>query len=219
MSFVKDCASTILATKPESVEALMTTKLGNREGTVEEELRELILVIGENIKVRRFERYEGLVGVYVHGGGRIGVMVKIDSDKPEVAANEEFRALLKDVAMQVAALSPQFVDESSITPEVIEREKSILLAQIDNDPALKSKPEQARTKIIEGRLNKLLKDICLTEQSFFKNEDTTVGKHVEAVGAQLGASLKIKSFVRFERGDGIEKKEDNFADEVASMIK
>lgn len=219
MDFVRACAETIIETNPADVDALMGTKLSGKNGTVEEELRELILVIGENMKVRRFERYEGVVSSYVHGGGRIGVMVSFDVSDKAAAAKAEFQEMAKDIAMQIAAIPPAYLDEAAVPSEILEHEKNILLAQMENDEKTKNKPAQVKEKMIEGKIKKYLKENCLVDQAFIKDGNLSVAQFVTEVGKKVGAEISIKSYVRFEKGEGIEKREDDFASEVASMMK
>ena len=216
MDFVKSCAKTVAAHKPADVDALLKLPAVGMSMTVEEELRDKILTIGENMKVRRFTYAEGPLVTYVHGGGRIGVLVTCETD---VADKEGFQAYAKDVAMQVAAINPLFLDEASVPADVIEKEKEILTAQIANDEKLKNKPAQIIAKMVDGRIGKYYKENCLLDQPFVKNGDITVAQYTEETAKELGGSIKVTGFVRYEKGEGLEKREDNFADEVASMIK
>lgn len=215
MEFVAACAKTVAANKPDSVEALMSMPAVGMGITVEEALREKILTIGENMKVRRFVYSEGTVCTYVHGGGRIGVMVCFDTD---VAAADGFEAYAKDIAMQVAAVTPSYLDETAVPAEVVEKEKEILTAQIANDEKLKNKPAQIIAKMVDGRIAKYYKENCLVDQAFIKNGDISVAQYTADTAKALGGSIKITSFVRYEKGEGLEKREDNFADEVAGMM-
>ena len=213
VQFVEDCAKTVISENPADVEALMACKLAGSSDTVEEALREKILTIGENLKIRRFVRYEGDVETYVHGGGRIGVMVKfVLEGTPDAAA---FRAYAKDVAMQVAAASPTYLNKEAVPSEIIEKEKEILTVQAINE----GKPANIAEKMVMGRINKYYKEVCLLEQPFIKDGDISVAKFTEQTGGELGVKIQVVDFVRFEKGEGLEKREDNFADEVASMIK
>jgi len=185
--------------------------------TVKEELSTMISIIGENMNIRRFERIEasnGFVTAYIHGGGRIGILVQVESD----VHNEVTEECAKNVAMQVAAMSPKYVDQSEISADFIAHEKDILKAQIMNDPANEKKPENIIEKMLEGRLNKELKEFCLVDQSYVKDADMSVGQYVASIAKQIGSALVIKSFVRFETGEGLEKKTENFADEVAKQM-
>lgn len=216
MEFVESCARTVAAKKPADVDALLKLSAVGLNMTVEEELRDKILTIGENMKIRRFAYAEGTVCTYVHGGGRIGVMVSFDTD---LAGKAEFQDYAKDVAMQIAAINPLYLDETAVPAEVIEKEKEILTVQIANDEKLKNKPAQIIAKMVEGRVGKYYKENCLVEQQFVKNGDITVGQYTAETAKNLGGSIKITGFVRYEKGEGLEKREDNFADEVAGMIK
>ena len=214
-----DNVVTIVATKnPADLDALLAMDYDGSGKTVEDMRKEMILVIGENMKIRRFVRVEGNVYTYNHGQGKIGVVSKFDAD-PSVAATPDFATFGKDICMQIAALYPQYLDRVSVPAEVIDKEKSILLAQIKNDPKLASKPDAVIEKMIIGKLNKFYESSCLLDQIYFKNEELTVGKYIESKAKEYGSAVKILSFVRFEKGEGIQKREDNFADEVAKMIK
>ena len=217
-SFVLDIAKTIAASNPADVDALLAEKLAGSERTVQENLQDKILAIGENMKIRRFERVEGVVSTYVHGGGTVGVMVHFDADDA-TAANEKFKAMGKDVAMQIAAMNPAYLDEASVPAEVIAHEKENLTAQLAEDENNKNKPAQVIEKIVQGRIGKYYKENCLMDQQFVKDGDLSVGKYVESVAKEIGASVKVLGFTRFAKGEGLQKREDNFADEVAGMMK
>ena len=215
----KKCAAEIaeIAAKqnPSTVEDLLTKK--NDAGqTVEEMIQEIFLQFRENMKVRRFMRFEGDVVTYVHAGGKIGVMVKFDTD---VADKDGFAEMGKNVAMQIAAMNPLYLDEAAVPAEVLAKEKEILVAQMKEDPKMANKPEQVLAKIVEGKIGKYYKENCLVDQQFVVDGEFTVGKYVENVAKQLGGNIKISEYVRFEKGEGIQKREDNFADEIANMIK
>ncbi|MDF2943811.1 MAG: tsf [Herbinix sp.] len=185
--------------------------------TVKEELSSMIAVIGENMNIRRFERIvaeEGFVMSYIHGGGRIGILVEVAS----TVNNAEVQDAAKNVAMQIAAMSPKYVDQSEISADFIAHEKDILKAQIMNDEANAKKPENIIEKMLEGRLSKELKEFCLVDQVYVKDGDLSVGKYLESVSKQVGAPVAIKRFVRFETGEGLEKKTENFAEEVARQM-
>lgn len=216
-AFVKTCALTVLNNSPADVDALLAMKAEGSEMTVAELLQEKVLTIGENIKIRRFEKLDGPSVAYVHAGGKIGVLVNFETDID--AANPEFVAYGKDVAMQIAALNTLYLDEASVPAEVIEHEKSIMVDQMKNDPKMANKPEQVLNKIVEGKIGKYFKENCLVDQEFVKDNTLTVGKYTEATAKKLGGSIVIKKFVRFEKGEGIEKRQDDFAAEVASMVK
>ena len=187
--------------------------------TVSEALVEKVAVIGENLKIRRFEKVtaaHGCVVSYVHGGGRIGVVVEGETD----TVNDTAKEALTNLAMQIAAMNPKYVDRSEVSDEFIAHEKEILKAQIMNDPKESQKPEKVINGMIEGRVGKELKEICLMDQVYVKAEDgkQTVGKYLEQVSKDLGSKLSVKRFVRFETGEGLEKKNEDFAAEVAAQM-
>ena len=216
-AFVKTCALTVMAESPADVEALLALKAVGSDMTVAELLQEKVLTIGENIQIRRFEKMEGACVAYVHAGGKIGVLVNFATDID--ASNPEFVAYGKDIAMQIAALNTLYLNEASVPAEVIEHEKSIMVDQMKNDPKMANKPEQVLNKIVEGKIGKFYKENCLVDQEFVKDSSMTVGKYTEATAKKLGGSIEIKKFIRFEKGEGIEKRQDDFAAEVASMVK
>ena len=187
--------------------------------TVAEALSSKVAVIGENLKIRRFEKYakegNGTIVSYIHGGGRIGVMIEIACDNVTDAVEE----MGKNVAMQIAALNPQFICVDDVPAEFVAKEKEILTQQAMNDPKNASKPANIIEKMIDGRLNKEMKEICLVEQPYVKDGDLTVKKYIESVAKEVGAPITIKRMVRFETGEGLEKKEENFAEEVAKAAK
>lgn len=216
-AFVNTCAQTVMAENPADVEALLATKAVGSEMTVAELLQEKVLTIGENIQIRRFELVDGACVAYVHAGGKIGVIVNFDTDID--AANPEFVAYGKDIAMQIAALNTPYLNEAEVPAEVIEHEKSIMVEQMKNDPKMANKPQQVLEKIVSGKLGKYYKENCLVDQEFVKDNTLTVGKYTDATAKKLGGSIAIKKFIRFEKGEGIEKRQDDFAAEVASMVK
>lgn len=216
VEFTKDLANVVAEQKPADVEALMGCKMG--EGTVDEALKALILVIKENIKVRRFTRYEGVCSAYVHGGGTHGILVNFETTN-DIDAKDEFVAYGKDIAMQVAAANPGYVDEASVPAEVVAKEKEIMLAQMAQDPKTANKPEAVKEKMIEGKIKKFFKENCLVDQEFVKDGDLTVAQYTAKVAKDLGGEIKIVKFARFVKGEGLEKRADDFASEVASMVK
>ena len=216
MDFVKACAQTVIEQNPADVDELLTLKAAGSEQTVAELLQEKIQTIGENIKIRRFTRYEGDVATYIHAGGSIGVMVKFDTD---VADKEGFEEYGKDVAMQIAAMSPAYLDRASVPASVIEHESEIIKAQLAEDPKMAGKPDQVLAKIAEGKVGKYYKENCLLEQEFVKDGSMNVQKYVDSVAKKLGADIKVTAFIRYAKGEGLEKKEENFADEIANMVK
>ena len=211
VAFVNDVAKTIINENPGTVEDLMGKKCIGSDRTVEEELRDKILTIGENIKIRRFERLEGDLISYVHGDGRIGVMVKFKTD---VFANEKFNEFGKDIAMQIAAVTPEYLNEAAVPAERVAKEKEILTAQAMNE----GKPANIAEKMVVGRLKKFFKEICLVDQIFVKDNEKTIADYVAASAKEMGGSIEIESFIRFEKGEGLEKREENFADEIAKMV-
>ena len=216
ISFVEACAKTVIDENPADVEALMNCKMGDE--TVDQALKELILVIKENIKVRRFVRYEGVCSAYVHGGGTHGILVNFETTN-DIDAKDEFVAYGKDIAMQVAAANPGYVDEASVPAEVVAKEKEIMLAQMAQDPKTANKPEAVKEKMIEGKIKKFFKENCLVDQEFVKDGDLTVAQYTAKVAKDLGGEIKIVKFARFVKGEGLEKRADDFASEVASMVK
>ena len=216
ISFVEACAKTVIDENPADVEALMNCKMGDE--TVDQALKELILVIKENIKVRRFVRYEGVCSAYVHGGGTHGILVNFETTN-DIDAKDEFVAYGKDIAMQVAAANPGYVDEASVPAEVVAKEKEIMLAQMAGDPKNANKPDAVKQKMIEGKIKKFFKENCLVDQEFVKDGDLTVAQYTAKVAKDLGGDIKIVKFTRFQKGEGLEKRADDFAAEVASMVK
>ena len=215
-TFVKDVAGVVAEQNPADVDALLACKMG--EDTVEAALKEKILVIGENIKIRRFERFEGICSAYIHAGGTHAVLVGFETSE-EIAAKPEFEAYGKDIAMQIAAANPGYLCEADVPAEVIEKEKEILLAQIANDPKNANKPDAIKEKMVLGRIGKFYKENCLVDQEFVKDNELTVAKYTDKVAKELGGEIKITKFARYEKGEGLEKKADDFAAEVASMMK
>ncbi len=273
VNFVKDIAKAIVDENPADVDALNASKLSGGK-TVEEVRQELVLAIGENMKVRRFERVEGKAATYIHGGGTVGVIALFDTDA-ETAKTEEFKTMGKDVAMQIAAMDPEYLAKESISDEELAKIKSITVESALNKPESLPKPiltklieqacsekrwsdedvaayeEQKRNKflfnflskeavatlaelavagkeeyaanpifakVVEGRVAKQIKEICLVEQEFVKNGDFTVGGYIKDVAKKLGKEIKPVKFIRYAKGEGLQKREDNFADEVASMM-
>ena len=215
VDFVKGVAATVVANKPADLDALMACKYNGTENTVTEQQQEMVLVIGENIKVRRFAFFtEGVSVPYIHAGGKIGVLVNLS-----VEGGVDATEIGKDVAMQIAALNPRFWDKSQVTQEVLDEEKKIMMVQMANDPKMANKPEQVREKIVMGKLNKFYAENCLLQQEFVKDNSMTVEKYIASVAKAQGGTITFKDAVRFEKGEGIEKKQENFAAEIASMVK
>ncbi|MCQ4688006.1 translation elongation factor Ts [Clostridium sp. SL.3.18] len=217
--FVKAVVEQAIETEAADMDAFMAENWKeDASKTVKDALTEKISVIGENLSIRRFEKVvsDGCVVAYIHGGGRIGVLVEADTD----VVNDEIKTCLKNVAMQVAAMSPKYVSREEVSEEYMEHEKEILLAQAkkENEESNKPKPDNIIEKMIVGRLNKELKEICLLDQVYVQDGDLTVAKYVEKVAKETGANLSVKKFVRFETGEGLEKKNEDFAAEVAAQM-
>ncbi len=216
VDFVKKATKVIMEQNPADVETLMNCKMGDE--TVDQALKELILVIKENIKIRRFVRYEGVCSAYVHGGGTHGILVNFETTNG-IEAKDEFVAYGKDIAMQVAAANPSYVDEASVPAEVVAKEKEIMLVQMAKDPKNANKPDAVKQKMIEGKIKKFFKENCLVDQEFVKDGDLSVAQYTAKVAKDLGGDIKIVKFARFQKGEGLEKRADDFAAEVASMVK
>ena len=210
--FVADVAECIANTNPADVEALKAEKLYEGQ-TVGEALTEKIATIGENMNLRRFERYEGVNEAYIHGGGRIGVLVNFKLGDDSKANEPAFRAAAKDVAMQIAAVMPKYVKSDEVPADELEKEKEILRAQALNE----GKPEAIVDKMVAGRIQKFYKEVCLVEQPYVKDGDLTVAKFLKNVAAEIGTDIEVVKFARLEKGEGLEKKVDDFAAEVAKM--
>ncbi len=218
--FVGAVAAQINASNAADVDAFMEEAwAADTSKTVKEELASMIATIGENMNVRRFEKVtadNGLVVDYIHAGGKIGVLIAAEADN----TGDEVVECLKNVAMQVAAMNPKYLSADDVSEEYKEKEKEVLLAQAKNDPKNAGKPDEIIEKMIIGRLNKELKEVCLTEQVYVKAENKeTVAKYVEAVAKAAGCNIKLTKFVRFETGEGLEKKNEDFAAEVAAQLK
>ena len=210
-TFVKDVAEMALATEKEDVAGLLTES--HREGVLSEVLNNRIATIGEKLDIRRFAKIstDGQVAGYIHGGGKIGVLVELETE----ARDAEVLAMGRDIAMQVAAMNPKYVSKDDVDPEYIAHETEILTQQALNE----GKPANIVEKMIKGRLEKQLKEVCLVEQAFVKNPDLTIKQLVADVAKKVGSDIKVARVVRFEVGEGIEKKEENFAEEVAKQLK
>jgi len=212
-TFVKNLLKTIIDTNPANVEELMAA---DYEGvTVEAKLKELIFQIGEKITVRRFAVVEGTTSTYIHGMGSIGVIVKFDTD---CADKDGFAEFAKNIALQVGAYPTPYLDRESVPASVIENEKAIIKAQLANDEKMANKPEKVLEGIVMGKIGKFYDNNCLVDMEYVKADDhEKVGKYVANTAKELGGSIKIASFVRFEKGEGIEKKQDDLAAEVAKL--
>jgi elongation factor Ts len=219
-AFVANVAKQAVSSSAADMDAFMAEQwIEDNSKTVAEALVEKVAVIGENLKIRRFEKVaepNGCVVTYVHGGGRIGVIVDAETS----VVNDEVKEGLKNIAMQIAALSPKYVSRDEVSADYIAHEKEILMAQIMNDPKESQKPEKVINGMIEGRISKELKEICLVDQVYVKAEDgkQTVAKYLDQLSKAAGAPVKVKKFVRFETGEGLEKKNEDFAAEVAAQL-
>ncbi len=215
--FVKDVATAVATQDPADVEALKNCTYPGTDRTIADVTADKVLAIGENIQIRRFVRYaEGANVPYIHMNGKVAVLVNlavegIDADKVV--------ELGKDVAMQICAMNPTYLDKSDVSQEVLDKEKEIQLAQLANDPKMASKPEKVKEGIVMGKMGKYFEENCLLQQAFVKENKISVEKHIAAVAKELGGAITVKAFTRFATGEGIEKAEDDFAAEVASMIK
>ena len=219
-AYVAQVAAQALTTTAADMDAFMEEKWAADESlTVKEALSSQISIIGENMNIRRFKQVveeNGVVVSYIHAGGRIGVLVDVETD----VVNDAVKEMGKNIAMQIAALNPKYTSRDEVSAEFIEHEKGILMAQIQNDPKEASKPEKVIQGMIQGRINKEMKEICLLDQTYVKAEDgkQSVAQYVAQVAKENGASITVKGFVRFETGEGLEKKEENFAEEVAKQM-
>ena len=219
-AYVAQVAAQALTTTAADMDAFMEEKWAADESlTVKEALSSQISIIGENMNIRRFKQVveeNGVVVSYIHAGGRIGVLVDVETS----VVNDAVKEMGKNIAMQIAALNPKYTSRDEVSADFIEHEKSILMAQIQNDPKEASKPEKVIQGMIQGRINKELKEICLLDQTYVKAEDgkQSVAQYVAQVAKETGASITVKGFVRFETGEGLEKKEENFAEEVAKQM-
>lgn len=214
-TYVADVAAQALASESKDMEAFLAeTWAKDTSLTVEQMLSSQIAVIGENMNIRRFEKIttDGVVVDYIHGGGRIGVLIEASAE----VVNDTVKEALKNIAMQIAALTPKYVRRDEISQEFIDHETEILKVQAKNENP--DKPDSIIDKMIVGRLNKELKEFCLVEQAYVKDGDLTVAKYLEQVSKEVGGKVDVKKFVRFETGEGLEKKEDNFAEEVARQM-
>ena len=214
--FVKTILKTIIANKPANVDALLECDAVGAEGTVKDALNEHTYKIGEKLSIRRFVVVDGVVSTYIHGLGNTGVVISFDTD---VADKDGFAECAKNVALQVAAMPVLYLNKEAVPANVLAEEKNILIAQMQQDPKMANKPEQVLVKIVEGKLGKFYENNCLLEQAYVKDDSLTVAKYVAAVAKELGGSIKVTGFVRYDKGEGIEKREDDLAAEVAKMVK
>ncbi|MDO5124213.1 MAG: translation elongation factor Ts [Eubacteriales bacterium] len=212
-NFVKTCALTVIENAPADVDALKACTAYGTDMTVEALLQEKVLTIGENLQIRRFERFDTACVGYVHAGGKIGVMVTFDTDVDTASA--EFVAYGKDIAMQIAALNTQYLNADAVPAEILEHEKKIMRELVLNE----GKPEAIADKIVMGKISKFYKENCLVDQEFVKDNKMNIKQYTDSTAKALGGNITITGFVRYEKGEGIEKRQDDFAAEVASMVK
>jgi len=211
--FVKDLLKTILAVRPADVDALLAAKYIGSEDTVETILKDKIFQIGEKLSIRRFTVVEGLASSYVHGGGTIGVIVTGEGSIPEDASKE----ILRNLALQAAAMSPKFLDKDSVPASAIAEEKEIVLTQIKNDEKNANKPEKVLEMMVNGKIGKFYEINCLLEQEYVKGDKESCAKYVAEAAKAAGGELKVTGFIRYEKGEGLEKREENFAEEIAKL--
>ena len=215
--FVKGLLRTLIAKKPADMDAFMELPFDGTEVSVKNALIEKIAVIGEKLSIRRFVIVEGITATYIHGMGAAGVVVKFDTDKA-TSEKPEFLEFAKNIALQIAAGNPpQYVNVEDVPASEVAEEKSILIQQMKNDPKNANKPDAILEKIVVGRLDKFYERVCLVEQSYIKEDSMKVGQYVAATAKELGAAIKIVSFTLFEKGEGIQKREENFAEEIAKL--
>lgn len=219
-NYVAEVAAQALTTGAADIDAFLAEPwAGDTTKSVKEALAAQVAVIGENLNIRRFTQVKednGFISSYIHMGGKIGVLVDVETD----VINDAVKEMAKNIAMQIAALKPLYTSRSEVSQDYIKHEEEILLAQIKNDPKESQKPEKVINGMVQGRINKELKEICLLDQVYVKAEDgkQTVDKYVAEVAKANGAKITIKGFVRYETGEGIQKKEENFAEEVAKQM-
>lgn len=218
VEFVKGLLRTIIANRPADVEALKALPFDGTSETVADALVAKIAVIKENISIRRFVIVDGQLNSYIHGHGTTGVIVKFDTDDA-TAATPEFAEMSKNVALQVAAMNCEFVNRDAVPAARLAEEKEIISTQIKNDPKNASKPDAIIEKMAVGKLGKFFEQVCLADQAYVKDDSMSVAKYVESVAKELGAKITLVDFCRYEKGEGLQKREDNFADEIASLVK
>ncbi len=216
-AFVVTLLDTIIANKPANVEALLASKYLDTAVTVADKMQEMVFTIGEKLDIRRFVVVDGTVSTYIHGKGSTGVIVTFDADET-AKSNEGFAEFAKNIALQVAAYPTAYLDRESVPASVVEEEKNVLIAQIKNDPANSKKPDNIIEKMVIGRIGKFYENNCLCEQGYVKDDSMKVAQYVEKTAKEFGGAIKITGFFRFEKGEGIAKREENFADEISKMV-
>ncbi len=215
--FVRGIEKAILAGKPATIEDLLALQYDD-SFTVDAKLKDMIFTIGENMNIRRFEIVEGVFSTYIHGAGTTGVIVKFNTDA-DTAAKPEFAEFAKNIALQIAAGSPpSYVTRDQVPAAAVEEEKQVLIAQIKNDEKNASKPDAIIEKMVTGKIGKFYQRECLVEQGYVKDDSMSVGQYMEATAKELGGAISVDSFYLYEKGEGLEKKEDNFGDEIAEML-
>ncbi len=217
LEFVQNVLKTILTTRPANVEELLTKQYLDTDMTVEAKLKDMIFTIGENMNIRRFLIVDGIVSTYIHGKGSTGVIVNFEADE-NVKGTAGFAELAKNIALQVAAMPVLYLNKESVPEKDIEEEKAIILAQLNNDPKNANKPQQILEKMVIGKLGKFYEKNCLLEQSYVKDDKLSVGEYVNATAKELGGSIKVVGYYLYEKGEGLEKREDDFAAEIAKMV-
>ncbi len=217
LEFVQNILKTILATRPASVEELLNKQYIDSDMTVEAKLKDMIFTIGENMNIRRFLVVDGVVSTYIHGKGSTGVIVNFEVDEA-VKNNPAFAEVAKNVALQVAAMPVLYLNKESVPEKDLEEEKAIILAQLNNDPKNANKPQNILEKMVVGKLGKFYEKNCLLEQSYIKDDKISVGAYVNASAKELGGSIKVVGYNLYEKGEGLEKREDDFAAEIAKMV-
>ena len=217
--FCKKIAHHIAKANPADVDTMLSQPFADDASkTITDLISDATVAIGEKISVRRFARYEakaGVVETYIHMGGKIGVLLEVNNDKPETFGNEAFKAYYHDLTLQIAAARPTSVTKDEVPTDTLDKEKEILRAQALNE----GKPEKIVDKMVEGRIEKYYKEVCLTEQPFVKDPDKSINQYTQEVAKAIGATIAPVKFERFERGEGIEKRQENLADEIAQMSK
>ena len=217
VEFVQGILRTVIAFKPATIEELKACKFDGTDYTVEETIKDKIYTIGENITLRRFTVIEGITSTYIHGNGSIGVIVKFDVDA-NVAESEEFVEFAKNIALQAGAYATPYLDRDHVPASVIAEEKEVIMGQIKNDPKNAKKPESIIEKMAIGKLGKFYEENCLVDKEYIKEDNMKVSQYIANTAKALGTSIKVVDFARFEKGEGIEKREDNLGDEVAKML-
>ena len=213
--FVKEILKSIIENKPADVDALLASKFAAGEGTVADALAENTYKIGEKLSIRRFVIVEGTVSTYIHGMGATGVIVSFETD---VADKAEFAECAKNVALQTAAMDVKYLDKDSVPADVLAEEEAILIKQMKEDPKMANKPENVLANIVKGKLGKFYENNCLLEQAYVKDDSMSVSKYVASVAKELGGNIKVTGYVRFDKGEGIQKREEDYGAEIAKMI-